>query len=399
MIVEQNPKIQDDRVQYQLQVQASQIQNVLNLNHATTTVTGGIVDDQSITFDLRSSLSSGIAKLSSFKDEFKKALGVEGIRLNRDRGLFQLEVIRPIDAAVPLLDLMAGMSNIPACTAVLGLADDGSAITHTFAADGAPNILIYGDKNSGKTNLLRTIVASLAFTNRQADVQLIAINPTAADSERRQAQNSIWNPLNYVPHLLTDVVTRQTEIAELMQFLVREMEYRDDNGFISPRIIVLIDQAATVLERGGREVNEAVLKIAERGARSGMHIILATRRPQRDRFGPHLMTNLQAHFVGQIYDEKRVYPDQPASSRANSLLGEGDFLTGGLARPKRFQAAYLNDYDLHMGLSRLYRNRPILLAKPVSTRTRLNPGNIQTETSQSFAIVEGVVTTSKEVAA
>ena len=176
--------------------------------------------------------------------------------------------------------------------------------------------------------------------------------------------------------MLTDAAVRQTEITELMLFLVREMHFRMEQDFTMPRIVVLIDQAATVMEHGGRMIIESINKLAQRGANAGIHLVLSTRRPDADVFGPNLATNLQARFVGRFdMPELSAEKSAPIELEASTLLGEGDFLAQERSQTVRFQAAYINDYDLHMCLSRLYQVRPILLAQPLSKRVKLEPNS------------------------
>jgi len=395
MVAEQDQAFQEERLQYHLQIQANQIQKVLNHHGASSTITGGIASKRSFRFNLRSPINTGFERLLSLKEELKKALGVSGIRFSRQEGQLQLQVLRPFSPAVPLLDLMSRLDNIPLSTAILGFADDGTVVQHDFSVNATPNILISGEKDAGKTILLRSIAASLALANRQADTQLVAINPISTDSQRRDAQAELWRPLNYIPHMLTDVVSRQSEITELMLFLVREMNYRSEHLFNGPRIVIFIDQAATVMERGGRTVTEAIMRIAERGAVAGIHIVLGTRRPRSSHFSPHLLANLQSRHIGRGSQDSIWVDDEKMILKASSLLGEGDFLTHGLSRPVRFQAAYIDDYDLHMGLSKLYRRRPILLAQPVSNRIQMNSPFLSAKPEQQqFAFSDSLIAVS-----
>ena len=394
MAIETNNALYEDRLQHQLNVQATQIQKVLDYNGTPTTIVGGSINREAFSFNLRSPIVSGIEKLTKLKGELKKALGVEGIRLHHADGQVRLQVLRPFVPAVPLLELMSKIKDVPVSTAILGLAVDGTAVQHDFANPAYPNILISGDKNAGKTSLMRSMAASLALNSRQADVQLIIINPISTDSHRRESQADYWRPFNYIPHMLTDVASRQSEISEILFFLVREMNYRSEHLFHSPRIIVFIDQAATVMERGGRTVKEAIMRIAERGSISGIHLVLGTRRPQATFFNPHLLTNLQSHFIGQNNQNLIFLNDNDPTINSSSLLGEGDFFAHGLTRNIRFQAAYIDDYDLHLGLSNLNRDRPILIAQPLSKRVQLNPPSSIEEPEQLFTFTNGLVSVS-----
>ena len=393
MEVEQAKNLHDDRIQNQLQLQAVQVQKVLGHHRIPATVVGGTISKQSISFDLRSQVNGGLRRLRELKDELKKTLHIEGLQLHSEEGQLQLQVMRPFEPAVPLLDLLAQIPALSPCTAVLGLAEDGRPMLYRFTTDPKPNVLIAGDENAGKTILLRSIAASLALTNRQASVQLVAINPIAGDRQRHETHYASWQSLNYLPHMLADVATRQTEITELLQFLVREMNYRIENSFITPRIVVLMDQAATVMERGGRVVVEEVKRLAQQGAGAGIHLVLGTRRPHSPIFTPQLMTDLQARFFGRINQQKPTFM-QVGETRVetNTLLGEGDFLASSGSRITRFQGAYVDDYDLHMGLTHLYRRRRVLLAQPINNRVQLDPIAASSEQeSKHFSFVEGLV--------
>jgi S-DNA-T family DNA segregation ATPase FtsK/SpoIIIE len=393
MTVEQAQNLHEEHLQYQFQLQASQVQKAFGRHGLPSTVVGGTVSRSSFHFDLRSHVTGSLQRLRDIKDELKKALGVESVRLLNNAGDLQLQVIRPFEPAVPLLNLLALLPDVPPATAVLGLTEDGKPMVHTFSAEPRPNVLISGQEDAGKTILLRTIAASLAITSKQAQVQILAINPVSSDRQRHHAQDSTLRPLSYLPHMLTDVAVRQTEITELLLFLVREMNYRMEHTFSIPRIVVLIDQAATVMEHGGRTVVEALQQLAQQGADAGIHLVLSTRRPDASVFGPHLASNLQARFIGRLDMHKATeVKTQPTEVEATTLLGEGDFLAAGSSRGVRFQAAYIDDYDLHMGLSRLYQKRPILLAQPLNNREKLEQTSkkkpVQT---QQFSFVEGLV--------
>jgi DNA segregation ATPase FtsK/SpoIIIE-like protein len=393
MTLEHTDEIHGERLQYQLQLQAGHLERVLGYHDMPASVVGGTIERRSIRFDLSSHVDGGIQRLRELKSVLKTALRVDSIRLLNEDGQLQLQVLRPFVPAVPMLELLARLPDIPPLTAVLGLAEDGRPMLHDFSNDSTPNILIVGQEDSGKTFLLRSIAVSLALTNKQSDVQLLAINPVSTQRQRHEAQKTAWQPLSYLPHMLTDVATRQTEITELLLFLVREMDYRTERDFSMPRIVVMIDQAVTVLERGGRLVTESVLRLAQQGADAGIHLVLSTRRPHSSVFGPHLLTNLQTHFVGRSNLNLSENGEDDLSEISNTiLLGKGDFLGPGRNGRVRFQGAYIDDYDLHMSLTRLYRRRSVLLASPLNARAQLDqiPAENPSE-RQQFSFVDGLL--------
>jgi DNA segregation ATPase FtsK/SpoIIIE-like protein len=392
MTVEQTHPLYEEQPQYQFQT--AQSKNV----HAGYGQTGAFAADSaashSLFFNVQSQLNSSLHRFRGAADGFMKTLGVEGIRVLNEDGNFQLQLVRPFEPAVPLLDLLRLLPGLPPITAVLGLAENGTPMTHTFTAEHKPNMLICGQADAGKTFLLRAIVASLAISSKQAEVQMLAINPVSSDRERHEAQEAALRPLSFIPHMLADVAMRQTEITEMVFFLVREMEYRLEHRFTSPRIILLVDQAATVLERGGRTMVESFQSLAQKGPDVGINLVLSTRRPEAAVFDPLLTANLQARFTGRLNLAKATEEEAAASDvEATTLLGEGDFLAAGSSsRSVRFQAAYINDYDLQLRLTRIYRKRPILLAQPLDRREKpklQSPQSLQFEPQLPY--VDGMV--------
>lgn len=393
MKVKETQELDKERLQYQLQLQAGQVQEVLEHHGLPATVVGETASRGSFRLELRSQVIGGLRHLREIKYELKKMLGVESVRLLNNAGDLQLQVIRPFEPAVPLLNLLALLPDVPPATAVLGLTEDGEPIVHTFSSEPKPNVLISGHEDAGKTILLRTIAASLAITSYQAQVQILAINPVSSDRQRHQTQDSTLRPLIYLPHMLADVAVRQTEITELLLFLVREMKYRLEHTFSVPRIVVLVDQAATVMEHGGQAVVNALQQLAQQGADAGIHLVLSTRRLDASVFSPHLTTNLQARFIGRLDMHKAVEEKiQPNEEEATALLGEGDFIATGNSRSVRFQAAYIDDYDLHMSISRLYQKRTILLARPLNSRVKLKQKSRENPVqSQQISFIDGLV--------
>ena len=391
MTVEQTHPVQEEQLQYQ--VHAAPSHHLFSGHGQHSARHAGFAGSSSFLDNLQYQLYGGLQRFRGAADGLIKKLGVEGVRVLNEDGNLQLQVIRPFEPAVPLLDLLALLPGLPPTTAVLGLAENGTPVTHTFTAKHKPNILICGQADAGKTFLLRTIAASLAINSKQAEVQLLAINPVSGDQHRHQAQDAALRPLSFVPHMLADVAMRQTEITEMLFFLVREMEYRLEHKFTIPRIVLLVDQAATVMEHGGRTVVESFQRLAQQGPEVGINLVLSTRRPEAAVFDSHLTTNLQARFTGRL-DMDRATADKADATEveATTLLGEGDFLAAGSSRSVRFQAAYVNDYDLQLCLSRIYRKRPILLAQPVESRGKLErkpPQSLPYEQRLSF--VDGMV--------
>lgn len=360
---------QKRRLQHQLEVQSMQIERVLDQHQLAAQVAGGTVRPRSIRFDLQTQLATGLERLRDLKSDLMVALGVADVELLGEEGQLSVQVERTAEAPVPLLDLLPLIGDVPPVTAVLGLAEDKRPLLLNFLDKDLGHILVAGADGAGKTTLLRTIALSLALTNRQSRLQMVIIHPETADSPATDL-----TPLNYLPHLLTQVVTAPTEATEVLAFLAREMEYRLEQTIATPTIVLLADCVVNLLETGGEAIVKSVTQLLQKGAEAGIHLILSTRRPGAAVFSQAMHAYLPVRIVGQVADEKEAKAAAGvAGVKADYLLGSGDFLAGSDDEFTRFQAAYIGDYDLHLCLSELHRQRPrVLLAQSAKTRPTLD---------------------------
>jgi DNA segregation ATPase FtsK/SpoIIIE-like protein len=376
-------ELNEQRLQYQLELQSHQIERVFDQHRLDAHIAGGRVQPQVISFDLQAQLTAGLERLRGLKGDLMTALGVTDVALVREDGKLQLRIGRPYEPPVALLPLLEACPDLSPGTIPIGLAEDGRPVLVQFSADEVTNVLVAGGSLAGKTTLLRTMAAALALCNRQSELQLVILDPCKeanghaggeAEALRGNARrNDLLLPLNYLPHLVTDVVSGLVESASVLQFLAGELAYRREQNLSLPRIIVLIDHAVTLLERGGPAVSDLILQLLQRGADAGIHLVLATRRAGAAELDTALTTHLALRLVGQVETTSEAYQASGVrGSQADGLMGLGDFVAILGDERTHFQAAYIGDYDLHLSLSKLYgTQRPRLLAQPFETRLRL----------------------------
>ncbi|MFO7538278.1 MAG: FtsK/SpoIIIE domain-containing protein [Chloroflexota bacterium] len=310
-------------------------------------------------------LATGLDRLREVKQELMMALGVTDVELRQENGRFHIQVARHEDPPVALLDLLEAIPDFAPATAVLGLAEDGRPVLLDFAAEQLPHMLLIGESGAGKTALLRTLAVSLSLTSRQSQVQLVIVDPHASDQARI---DPLLEPLDYLPHMLAPLTVGLAETANLLNFLVAEMGYRSRQQIRLPAIAVLVDQAGWLLDQGGPEVQDALMQLAQRGETAGIHLVLSVQDAEDPALSNVLKANLPVRLVGQVADANAARTATGmAYSQAEQLLGQGDFLAVAAGQATHFQAAFLDDYELHLVLERLYEQRPPpLLAQPVS---------------------------------
>jgi DNA segregation ATPase FtsK/SpoIIIE-like protein len=117
-------------------------------------------------------------------------------------------------------------------------------------------------------------------------------------------------------------------------------------------------------------------ELLQHGASVGIHLILGTQEPETTVFDTLMRANLPVRLVGQVHNEQQAHAAAGIlNTQAEYLLGKGDFLAIVGGETTHFQSAYIGDYDLHLCLEDLHRNRPQpLLAQPISVRPAFLPG-------------------------
>lgn len=365
--------MKEERLRHQLELQSRQIEKVFSHHQLPAQVAGGQVQSRQIRFDLHAQIEAGVELLRKLKQDL---LAVLGATLIHDEGGWSINVSRSDDVPVALLDIMPLLKEVPPVTAVLGLVEDGSPLLTGLKKDDLMHTLIAGKLGAGKTTLLRTIAISLAMNNRQHKLQLAIIAP----SKHQAKPNSILNPLSLLPHMLFPIAETEDECMATLDFLVDELAYRLEQKMTTPSIIVLIDELSLLMDEGGGMVKDMLLPILQKGPEVGIHLIMTTEEPQSELMTPAMRASVPLRLVGQCENELDAKAGAGiGGTQAEYLLGAGDFLAVVEDAVVHFQAASIGDYDLHLTLDTLQRNRPRpVIAKPFNPKIN----NAQNDRSQ-----------------
>jgi S-DNA-T family DNA segregation ATPase FtsK/SpoIIIE len=329
-----------------LEFQSNRIEAVLASHRVQARVQGGSVTPRWIRFNLTPALGTRVASVRQLDEELAVALGAADVHITRDGESLAVEMPRPDAGPVRLLPLLDSLPPMPPLTACLGLSQDGRPLLIRLPSPDVAHILVAGATGSGKTELMRTMALSLALTNRQAALQIALIDPKGRG----------LGPLSGLPHLVGPVATDLNSALARLGRLVEAMERRDAEGTSYPRIAIFVDEALDLLSLGGKEAQDGLTRLAQRGREAGLHLILGAQNPSASALGSLLKANFPVRLVGKVgsADDARVAAGV-AGSGAEKLFGRGDFVAVAAGQVTRFQAAFVSVAEWPGAFRRLTR--------------------------------------------
>ena len=320
-----------------LERQADCIEAVLVRHRAPGYVQGGTVTPRYIQFSVRPFPDVKVNKITGLAEELALALGCARVRVAREGALVHVEVPRRDPTPVRLLRLFDSLAEPPTFTAVLGVGEDGRPLLLRLPSPDVVHVLIAGTTGSGKTALARTILASLARYNPPSELQLLLVDPKGRG----------FRPLQSLPHVRQGLVADSRAAHNALLSVVQEMEARDREQRNRPLLVVAVDELADLLQTGGKQVETALTRLAQRGREAGIHLLACTQKPSAALIGSAMKANFPVRLVGAVAsrDEAR-YATGLADSGAEKLEGRGDFMLVAKGEALRFQAAWIGDEEL-----------------------------------------------------
>jgi S-DNA-T family DNA segregation ATPase FtsK/SpoIIIE len=310
-------------------------------------------------YELQLAPGTKVSRVSSLRDDLAYALATTEIRILAPipgKQAVGVEVPNRGANVVALGDLVDGMPpGAGPLTVWLGKDIAG----HTVVADltRMPHLLIAGTTGSGKSGCINAMLCSVLLRATPDDVRMILIDPKKVELNHYEA----------IPHLLTPVVTNMKNAAAVLGNVVREMESRYEIMGLArarnlvelnrvrvrdgrpplPYVLVVIDELADLMMVSPTEVEDAVIRLAQKSRAVGIHLVLATQRPSVDVITGMIKANVPSRiaFAVSSQTDSRVILD---TAGAESLLGQGDMLYKpvGLSRLQRVQGAFISEEEI-----------------------------------------------------
>src|SRR4051794_24683376 len=230
---------------------------------------------------------------------------------------------------------------------------------HGVACDLAkmPHLLIAGTTGAGKSGCINALLSSILLRATPEDVRMILVDPKRVELNHYEA----------IPHLLTPVVTNMKNAALVLQNVVREMESRYELMGASktrnlvewnrvreaegreriPYMLVVIDELADLMMVSPADVEDAIIRLAQKSRAVGIHLVLATQSPRVDVITGMIKANVPSRiaFAVSSQTDSRVILDV---NGAEALLGQGDMLYKplGTSKMQRVQGAYISEDEI-----------------------------------------------------
>lgn len=223
--------------------------------------------------------------------------------------------------------------------------------------DRMPHLLIAGTTGSGKSVAIHGILMSLLYKYSPDMLKLILVDP-------KKVEMPLYDG---IPHLITPVITDNKKVLGALKWVVGEMDrryvklseakVRDIMGFnekaakkgepFMPYIVVGIDELADIMATFGRDVESAIVRLAQMARAVGIHLVLATQRPSVNVITGLIKANISSRIALRVISQvdSRTILDM---SGAEKLLGYGDLLyvTGESAVVRRLQGALVSAKEI-----------------------------------------------------
>jgi S-DNA-T family DNA segregation ATPase FtsK/SpoIIIE len=310
-------------------------------------------------FELRLAPGIKVKKVTELANDLAYALASTDIRILAPipgKQAVGVEVPNSRRRMVRLGDIYAGRpEKTSPLVAWLGKGIDGNPVWTDLAK--MPHVLVAGTTGSGKSACVNGILSSILMSASPNEVRLVLVDPKQVE----------LNHYENVPHLLTPVVTSPRLAANVLSNLIVEMESR--YGIMSearcrnlvelnrhrkkqgeaplPHILCVIDELADLMMVAPAEVEDSIIRLAQKSRATGIHLVLATQRPSTDIITGTIKVNIPSRiaFAVSSQTDSRVILDQGG---AESLLGQGDMLFRGAGSSKlqRVQGAFITEEEI-----------------------------------------------------
>jgi DNA segregation ATPase FtsK/SpoIIIE, S-DNA-T family len=312
-----------------------------------------------------------LSKILGLQNNLELALAAHPVRIEAPipgKSLVGIEIPNSVKTLVGLGSLLSQSDytdSEKSLTVALGKSISGSSIFANIAK--MPHLLIAGATGSGKSVTIHVLINSLLFRNSPENLKFIMIDPKRVELTQ----------YNKIPHLLTPVITDAKKVIMSLKWASKEMDRRYDileknkvrdiesyhknitspTAEIMPYIVIVVDELADIMQAYPREMESAVIRLAQMSRAVGIHLILSTQRPSVNVITGLIKANIPARVALQVasqFDSRTILD----SAGAEKLLGAGDmlYISGEMSKPIRLQSPFISETEVKKVVEYLVKN-------------------------------------------
>jgi S-DNA-T family DNA segregation ATPase FtsK/SpoIIIE len=359
-----------ERAEKMVRRQAEALEHALTTYEIDAEVTGIDTGPTVTLYSVQLAPGTRVARIHSISTDLARSLGAPNIRIvptMAGKTTIGIEVPNTTREKVRLMELISsGAAEGMVLPMFLGKDASGEPLVEDLVK--MPHMLIAGTTGSGKSVCINSIIMSWLFLKRPDEVKLILVDP-------KMVELSMFGD---IPHLACPVVTEMNRAAAILEWAVRKMEeryelfreagVRDISNFNAlteeekrerfqpendledakipqslPYIVFVIDELADLMMTN-KEVEQAIVRIAQKARAVGIHLILATQRPQANVVTGLIKSNMPCRISFKVSSgmDSRIVLD---SKGAELLLGQGDMMLVTPRKPavRRAQGTLVDD--------------------------------------------------------
>ncbi|MCM1164965.1 MAG: FtsK/SpoIIIE domain-containing protein [Lachnospiraceae bacterium] len=354
--------VQQADIDVEIRRNADKLVETLKSFGVQTTYLGASRGPSVTRYELQPAPGVKISKISNLADDVALNLAVSGVRIAPvpNKAAVGIEIPNKIKDTVFFRELVDTpdfkKSFDKKLETVLGKDISGNSVTCNITK--MPHLLIAGTTGSGKSVCVNSLIMSILMKSTPDDVRLIMVDP-------KQVEFMMYNG---IPHLLIPVVTEPKKAAGALAWAVTEMERRytlfsennvrnidgyndaaknDDELERMPHIVIFIDELADLMMASPKDVEDSIVRLAQKARAAGMHLVIATQKPTVQVVTGLIKGNIPSRIALLVSSniDSRVILD---ASGAEKLLGNGDmlYMPVGVQKPIRLQGCYVSDDEV-----------------------------------------------------
>ncbi|MFT3683975.1 MAG: DNA translocase FtsK 4TM domain-containing protein [Phycisphaerales bacterium] len=325
-------------------------------------------------YEIRLAPGTKVNALTSVSSDLARSLKAVNVRIvanTAGRDTVGVEVPNAHKEKVRLKELMGRSEKYAGMSLPMFLGKDASGEPLIVDLTKMPHMLIAGTTGSGKSVCMNSILMSFMYTKKPNELKLVLVDPKMVELSQ----------FKDIPHLMCPVVTEMSKAAAILEWAVRKMDERyellaeagctnvaaynsltfdelkerfnckDDTEAAKipkklPYMVFVIDELADLMMTN-KEVEASIIRLAQKARAVGMHLILATQRPQANVVTGLIKSNMPSRIAFKVASgmDSRIVMDQKG---AELLLGQGDmlFLSPRSSELQRAQGTLVDDREI-----------------------------------------------------